>query len=123
MWQFEAYGFIPNGTSGVSIMQIHGENSPVITVLTLRVYNGTLMNYEQTAIEPEIYDRWIKYNVIHDADAKRLTVFLDGVKKLEYVDHQGPSKFYFKCGVYAGNIHQASYYMESRWRNITVLKK
>nr|XP_016482008.1 PREDICTED: citrate-binding protein-like [Nicotiana tabacum] len=47
VWQFEAYGYVPSGTTGVSIMQIFGASTSA-TTLMLRVYNGDLTN----AIEP-----------------------------------------------------------------------
>ena len=59
-------------------------------------------------------------NVMHDVDAKKITVFVDGVQKLE-LECNGPNTFYFKCGVYAQIDETNS--MESRWRDIIVLKK
>ncbi|KAK9991228.1 hypothetical protein SO802_026213, partial [Lithocarpus litseifolius] len=44
VWQFEGYGFVPNGTTGVCIMQVFGA-SPPATTLMLRVYNGSLRVY------------------------------------------------------------------------------
>ena len=38
-WQFEGYGYVPTGTSGVSVMQIHrGQGAAPATVLMLHVY-------------------------------------------------------------------------------------
>lgn len=58
--------------------------------------------------------------MIPDVDADKLTVFTNGVQKPE-VEGRGPSTFYFKCGVYTQT--DPSLYMESRWKNIRVLKK
>jgi len=59
-------------------------------------------------------------NVIHDVDANKITMFVNGVQKLE-LEGNGPNTFYFKCGVYAQIDETNS--MESRWRDIIVLKK
>ncbi|KAK6938260.1 Alginate lyase 2 [Dillenia turbinata] len=41
VWQFEAYGFVPSGTSGVSLVQIHGAKSGA-TTMQLRIYKRRL---------------------------------------------------------------------------------
>ena len=119
VWQFEGYGFVPNGTTGTSIMQIHRFSGPA-TVLMLKVYDGQLKFYTRAVVESNIYDRWMRINVIHDVDANKLTVFIDGVQKFE-TDGNGQGSFDFKCVVYTQT--EPSHYMESRWRNIRVLKK
>ncbi|PIN17356.1 hypothetical protein CDL12_09978 [Handroanthus impetiginosus] len=103
---FEAYGYVPCGTSGICIMQIFGADPPNATIPMLRVYNGTLSYYRAPVILPNIYDKWFKLNVIHDIEKSK-------IKRGVY--------HYFKCGVYAQNDY--SYYMESRWKNIRILKK
>ncbi|KAK1262870.1 Citrate-binding protein [Acorus gramineus] len=121
VWQFEAYGYVPNGTTGVCIMQVFGGGNGHATTLMLRVYNGALTYYRSIVlVAHDIYDRWFRLNVIHDVDERKVTVYIDGELKLETADHGGNSH-YFKCGVYA----QAddSYYMESQWKDIRVLKK
>lgn len=67
-----------------------------------------------------IYERWFRVNVIHDVDASKLQVYIDGILKLE-PPGRGGTNHYFKFGVYAQN--DSSYNMESRWKNIKVLKK
>jgi hypothetical protein len=43
VWQFQGYGYVPSGTSGVSVMQIHNEEGAEhSTVLMLHVYDGVL---------------------------------------------------------------------------------
>ncbi|KAJ6793270.1 citrate-binding protein-like [Iris pallida] len=118
VWQFEGYGFVPNGTTGTSVMQIH-RFSPS-TVLMLKVYDAQLRFYTRQVVESDIYDRWMRINVIHDVDANKLAVYVDGVRRLE-TDGNGASLFDFKCGVYTQT--EPSHYMESRWRDIRVLKK
>ncbi|XP_011045695.1 PREDICTED: citrate-binding protein-like [Populus euphratica] len=120
VWQFEGYGYVPCGTSGVCVMQVFGAGGNHATTLMLRVYNGTLYYYREAAIVPNIYDRWFRVNVIHDVDASKIKVYIDGVLMYEALGRGG--KFhYFKCGVYAQN--DDSSYMESRWKGIKILKK
>ncbi|RWR82270.1 citrate-binding-like protein [Cinnamomum micranthum f. kanehirae] len=119
VWQFEGYGYVPKGTSGVCIMQLFGASQHA-TTLMMRVYNGSLSYYRAPILVPHIYNRWFRLNVIHDIGAKKVKVFIDGILKFETDDRGGPSH-YFKCGVYAQN--DDSYYMESRWKGIKVLKK
>ncbi|KAL4182667.1 hypothetical protein AMTRI_Chr11g94340 [Amborella trichopoda] len=118
VWQFEGHAFVPNRTTGVAIMQIllaaHGA-----TTLAITVSNGQLMYYQSQVLDSDIYDRWFKLNVIHDMDAHKVTVFIDGVQKLEVMDRGGHSH-YFKCGVYAQR--NGSYYMESLWKDIKIFK-
>ncbi|KAL2240162.1 citrate-binding protein-like [Sesamum indicum] len=122
VWQFEGYVYVPYGTSGVCIMQVFGSIPPQASTLMLRVYNGTL-SYYRTPVVPNIYGRWLKLNVVHDVEGRRVEVYIDGVLKYEATGRGGPegTSHYFKCGVYAQN--DASYYMESRWKKIRVLKK
>ncbi|XP_047084130.1 citrate-binding protein-like [Lolium rigidum] len=119
VWQFEGYGYVPSGTSGVSIMQVFG-GSETATTLMLHVYNGALRYYDRQLVEDNIYDRWFKLNVVHDVEGSMLTVFIDGEEKLR-VSGRGGDSHYFKFGVYAQN-HDSSF-MESRWKDIKILKK
>ena len=119
MWQFEGYGYVPSGTTGVSIMQVFGGGESA-TTLMLHVYDGTLRYYSGAAVEDNIYDRWFRLNVVHDVDASSLTVFVDGVERLRVPGHGG-DKHFFKFGVYTQ--HDASSCMESRWKNIRILRK
>ncbi|XP_058087334.1 citrate-binding protein-like [Magnolia sinica] len=119
VWQFEGTGFVPNGTSGVSIVQIHGAAKGATTFM-LRVYNGVMKNYVTDVVATDVYDKWMRINVIHDVDVGKVTLFINGTQRYEVKDH-GPGDLYFKCGVYAQN--NASYYMESRWKDIKIYKK
>lgn len=118
VWQFEGHAFVPQGTSGVCIMQIFGA-SVRATTLMLRVYNGSLWYYQQQIVEDNIYDRWFRVNVIHDMGAKLVIVFINNAHKLT-VNDRGGSMHSFKFGVYTQN--NSSYCMESHWKGIKVLK-
>ncbi|CAD6268215.1 unnamed protein product [Miscanthus lutarioriparius] len=120
VWQFEGYGYVPSGTTGVSIMQVFGGASGHATTLMLHVYDGALRYYHRQVVEDGIYDRWFRLNVVHDVGASTLTVYIDGVEKLRAPGHGGDSHF-FKFGVYAQR--NASSCMESHWKNIKIFRK
>ncbi|XVE86609.1 hypothetical protein DITRI_Ditri18aG0047700 [Diplodiscus trichospermus] len=121
VWQFEGYGYVPIGTTGVCIMQVFGATPPRATTLMLRVYNGSLYYYRAGPVVLEnIYERWFRVNVIHDVNASKLQVYIDGVLKVEPPGHGG-TNHYFKFGVYAQS--DSSDCMECRWKSIKVLKK
>ncbi|XP_066311398.1 citrate-binding protein-like [Miscanthus floridulus] len=121
VWQFEDYGYVPAGTSGMSVMQVFdvsGRN----TTLMLHEYGGRFMYYHDEArvVDASIYDRWFRLNVVHDVGAGALTVFVDGEDRLAVVGHSG-YRHYFKFGVYTQM--DPSHYMESRWRDVKVYTK
>ncbi|WVZ88505.1 hypothetical protein U9M48_035022 [Paspalum notatum var. saurae] len=81
VWQFEGDGYVPAGTSGASVMQIHtaGEGSAAHeTVLMLHVYDGVLRFYNGAAVQRSIYDRWFQLNIVHDVAASTVAVYVDG---------------------------------------------
>ncbi|KAG4389740.1 hypothetical protein AAZX31_06G142400 [Glycine max] len=119
VWQFEGQGFVPNGTSGVCIMQVFGADPPRATTLMVRAYNDSLKYYEAPILVPNIWGRWFQLNVIHDVEASNVKVYFDRVQVYEATGHGGYSH-YFKFGVYTQN--DPSYYMESQWKGIKVLK-
>ncbi|KAK1406818.1 hypothetical protein QVD17_38426 [Tagetes erecta] len=120
VWQFEGYAFVPHGTSGATIVQIHGAAHGNTTLL-LRIYNGDMTYYDGEVIATGLYDKWFKVNLIHNVDEGRLMVYINDVKKFESHD-EGPGDLYFKCGVYGASSGK-SQYMESRWRDIKIYKK
>ncbi|XP_057446054.1 citrate-binding protein-like [Lotus japonicus] len=120
IWQFEGYGFVPNGTSGATVAQIHGA-AHAATTLILRIYNAHMRYYSKDLVAENLYDKWFRLNIIHDVCGGTVTVFINGEKKFHTKDH-GPGDLYFKCGVYAAPSN-ISYYMESRWRDIKIYKK
>ncbi|KAK7282374.1 hypothetical protein RIF29_11081 [Crotalaria pallida] len=120
VWQFEGQGFVPRGTSGVCIMQVFGATRPRATTFMLRTYKGSISYYRTPVLVPNIWGKWFKLNVIHDVERSNVKIYIDGVLVHE-ASGRGGAKHYFKVGVYAQD--DASYYMESRWRGIRILKK
>jgi len=121
VWQLEGYGYVPSGTFGMSVMQIHdGKGTAHSTVLMLHVYDSVLRFYSGTAIEAGIYDHWFRLNVVHDLGASTVTVYIDGRRKYDASVIPSDS-FYFKFGVM--QHHDQSGCMESRWTNVTLYTK
>uniref|UniRef100_A0ACD5VZE5 Uncharacterized protein n=1 Tax=Avena sativa TaxID=4498 RepID=A0ACD5VZE5_AVESA len=127
VWQFEGEVYVPAGTTGASVMQIFGAApAQQATTLMLHVYDGNLTFYHdlRRVLAENIYDRWIRLNVIHDVADRSIVVYVDGDERLRY---RGPGSssapHYFKFGVYKQSHHQPSYLMESRWRNVAVFTK
>ncbi|KAL6641837.1 hypothetical protein ACP70R_020018 [Stipagrostis hirtigluma subsp. patula] len=124
VWQFEGYGYVPAGTTGVSVMQVFGAPpaSGHATTLMLHVYGGRLVYYrdETRVVDGDICDRWFRLNVVHDVDAGELAVFVDGDERLR-VAGRGRSVHTFKFGVYTQT--DPSHRMESRWRDVKVFTK
>ncbi|KAJ1264898.1 hypothetical protein BS78_08G037200 [Paspalum vaginatum] len=122
VWQFEGDGYVPAGTSGASVMQIHtGEGAAHATVLMLHVYDGVLRFYDGAAVERGIYDRWFRLNVVHDVAASTVAVYVDGRRRFGASVIPSDS-YYFKFGVYMQHQDQSSC-MESRWTNVTLYTK
>ena len=111
VWQFAGYGYVPSGTSGMSVMQIHNEEGAAhAMVLMLHVYDSVLRFYDGAAVEADIYDRWFHLNVVHDVGASTVAVYVDGRRK--FGASVIPSKsYYFKFGVYMQH-HDVSPLME-----------
>lgn len=124
VWQFEGYAFVPKGTSGVTIVQIHGAAHGA-TSLQLRMYDdggiGDVRYYKYDLVASDLYDKWFRVNIIHNVDKGKIKVFIDGVEKFVVKD-QGPGDLYFKFGVYAAPANSSNY-MESRWKDIKLYKK
>ena len=111
VWQFEGYGFVPNGTSKATIAQIHGAAHGATTII-LRIYDGDMRYYSKDLIAKDLYDKWFRLNIVHDVDGGKISVFINGVEKFRVKDKGvGSNLLYFKCGVYDAPAN-ISYYME-----------
>ena len=100
-------------------MQVFGASGHA-TTLMLRTYNGALSYYRDPVLDPDVYNKWFRLNVIYDVEARKLEVYINGVLKFK-APGRGGKFHYFKFGVYSQD--DGSNYMESRWKGIKVLKK
>ncbi|CAN1235089.1 Citrate-binding protein, partial [Linum perenne] len=112
VWQMEGEVYVPKGTSGASLMQVHGGHGVSSTVM-VRIYNGDLRYYSGTVLAHNMYNKWFKLNMIHDAKAQKVAVYVDGKEVFRHDARGKAPDFYFKCGVYAAPKDH-SHYMESR---------
>lgn len=120
VWQFEGQLYVPSGTSGVCIQQVFGGAS-TSTTSQLRVYSGSLAHYT-TTLDSNIYNKWIRVNVIHNVGANNVKIYLNGEQNPRFDGPgRGASTFYFKFGVYTQD--GSSNYMESRWRGIKIFRR
>jgi hypothetical protein len=111
---------VPQGSTGVIIMQVFGAATEA-TTLQLRIIDGDLKYYNKNVVAANVYNKWVRLNVIHNVGAAKVTIFIDGIQKLEMNGH-GRDTHYFKYGAYAA-LTGSSNYMESRWKGIKVFKK
>lgn len=121
MWRFQGYGFVPNGTSAVTISQIHGAVEDASTIIP-RIYNGDMRYYSGDLVATGFYDKWFRLNLIHDVGQGTVTVYIYGDEKYSTKDKGQGDGMYFKCGVDAAP-KDISYYIESGWRDIKIYKK
>jgi hypothetical protein len=123
VWQFEGDVYVPAGTSGTSVVQIHNENGgKPATTMMLHVYNGTMRWYSGREVEGCVYGRWIRVNVVHDVGASTVAVYVDGAPRVAAVAVKPSRSHYFKFGVYMQH-HDVSPLMVARWRNVSVYAK
>ncbi|CDW82675.1 UNKNOWN [Stylonychia lemnae] len=120
--QFEGEVFVPKGTSGVNLLQIFGGDSSkgIATSFMMQIFDGTIKHYTNEVIQKNCDDRWIKVNLIHNADSGKIQLFLDGVNVFNSHDN-GHDTHSFKCGAYSSI--NASDKMIVLWRNLKIFVK
>jgi hypothetical protein len=117
--QFEADVLVVTNTSRVSIMQVFGADERA-TSLQLRVYDGSLKQYEDETLLSNIYGQWFHLNVTHDVATHEIQIFING-KLVQTTKDNGGKEWHFKCGVYAQD--KPSQKMEVFYRNIKIYQK
>jgi hypothetical protein len=118
--QFEGELRVSAPTNDESAMQIFGNDGSGATTLMIRSYSrngGTLRGGGKDLIT-NIYDKWVRINVTHDATANRYSIYINGSLK---VSANGPNgTHYFKYGVY-GTLRTSS--AQHEWRNVHFYRK
>ncbi|HUB66879.1 MAG TPA: polysaccharide lyase family 7 protein [Candidatus Methylacidiphilales bacterium] len=100
--QFSADFLVEPGTNNVSIFQIFGNTGRATTFMLWVTRNGSLSHYgDEVIAQGNIYNKWQHLNVVHDADAGEIDVYLNG-KHCATFQGGGPHTHthYFKFGVY-----------------------
>ena len=65
----------------------------------LKAYGGDLKHYDREVVLKNAYEKWMRLNVIHNADTGEVKEYIDNQLVGTFKDN-GPATHYFKCGVY-----------------------
>jgi hypothetical protein len=118
--QFEGELRVTAPTNDESAMQIFGNDGPGATTLMIRSYSrnsGTLRGGGKD-LATNVYGKWMRINVIHDATANRYSIYINGELK---ASANGPDgTHYFKYGVYA-TLRTPS--AQHQWHNVHFYRK
>jgi hypothetical protein len=118
--QFEGELRVHGPTDDESCMQIFGNDGEGATALMIRAYatdNGTLRGLGKV-LATNVYGRWLKINVVHDATADTISIYVGGSLVASGTGPDGDH--YFKYGVY-GTLKTAS--AHTQWRNVRFFQK
>lgn len=115
--QFEGEFFMikaggPEAGDDVSIMQVW--LSHIVSVSDKD--NGSVY-HKGKAVASNLIGKWVKLNVIHDADQKTIEVYFDGQLKVSTTSKES-NPYYHKYGLY----NEADANPEIKWRNIKYYK-
>lgn len=119
--QFQGYVRVSSPTNDEAIMQVFGAEGGA-TAAMVRAFSssgGSLRIYSGTTIATGVYGVWRRLNVIHDANANTIKVYVDGSLKWSGAD-RGDATHYFKYGAY-GTLRTSSAKVE--WRDTKFFRK
>ncbi|HTV48338.1 MAG TPA: polysaccharide lyase family 7 protein [Phycisphaerae bacterium] len=126
--QFSADVYVPSGTSGVCIMQIHtGDKRPPhmhvgATIMMVFVIDGSLHFYSsKNIIATNIYNRWFHLNVMHNTKNNHIDIYVDGQLSYSTIYRGKARDWYMKCGVYTQR--GASPEMQAYFHNVHLWSK
>jgi hypothetical protein len=116
--QFEADVMVVAGTDGPSVMQVFGGqiHATAFMLKATSAEGGTVRRYDNEVLKTNVYDKWFRLNVIHEAlpaGIGKVKVYIDN-QHVGTFDDRDTATHYFKCGVYG----PASARAETRFRNI-----
>lgn len=120
--QFEGELKVTAGTDDESAMQIFGNDGDGATTLMIRSFSkngGTLRGGGKDLIS-NIYGKWVRINVTHNATATggSYSIYING--KHVHTNNGPKGDHYFKYGVY-GTLKTAG--AEHQWRNVHFYRK
>jgi Alginate lyase len=125
--QFSADVYVPSGTSGVCIMQIHTGDKKVphahvgATIMMAFVIDGTLHFYSKNIITQNVYDHWFHLNVMHNTKNNHIDIYINGQLRYATIYHGKANDWYMKCGVYSQR--HASPEMQVYFQNVKLWTK
>ncbi|WP_265867760.1 carbohydrate-binding protein [Streptomyces sp. SKN60] len=97
--QFECDMKISSGAHNVCVQQVFGGATAATAFMALAMNTNSINHYGTTLIHSPVYDQWIHLNVVHDAGAGKVYVYVNGQLKNTFND-RGDNTHYFKCGIY-----------------------
>jgi len=97
-WQFEGWVNIPPGINGGSVHQVF----KFLMIVGYSNDGGELRQHSQQRLNATgVIDKWVRVNTIHDADAGKAEVYIDGTLRGTVVSKSpGPNGWYHKYGIY-----------------------
>ncbi|MFE5914937.1 carbohydrate-binding protein [Streptomyces wedmorensis] len=118
--QFECDMKITSGAHNVCVQQVFGGATAATAFMALAMNTNSITHYGSTPIHSPVYDQWIRLNVVHDAGAGKVYVYVNGQLKNTFND-RGDNTHYFKCGIYGRS--GMSPYSEVFVKNIHLYRK
>src|SRR5688572_16087543 len=115
-WQFEGWVNVKAGVNGGCIHQ-------VFKFLMIVAYPNDGGEFRQHSYQrlaaTGMYDKWVRVNTIHDADAGRADVYIDGTwRGMTPSNSPGPNGWYHKYGIYNSSGTRPVV----QWRNVRFFK-
>jgi len=111
-WQFEGWVNIPPGINGGSVHQVF----KFLMIVGYSNDGGELRQHSQQRLNATgVFGQWVRVNTIHDADAGRAEVYINGTLRGTVVSKSpGPNGWYHKYGIYNSSGSNP----EVRWRDV-----
>lgn len=118
MRQFEGSVLVSAPTDNESLMQVFGGSTHATAAMFRGGFNvngGEIRHGSHQTLISGIYGKWVKLNVIHDADGGTVTAFINNQQVGQWKDN-GFAKHYFKYGAYG--THDDAHPANVKWKNI-----
>jgi hypothetical protein len=97
-WQFEGWVNVKAGVNGGCVHQVF----KFLMIVAYPDGGGELRQHSYQRLNATgVYDKWVRVNTIHDADAGRADVYIDGTwRGMVRSNSPGPEGWYHKYGIY-----------------------
>jgi MYXO-CTERM domain-containing protein len=115
-WQFEGWVNVKAGVNGGCVHQVF----KFLMIVAYPDGGGELRQHSYQRLQATgIYDRWVRVNTIHDPDAGRADVYIDGTwRGMVPSASPGPNGWYHKYGIYNSSGTRPVV----QWRNVRFWK-
>ncbi len=118
--QFQGEVRVKASTNGTCVYQVFGgqTHATALMIVAHNVSGGDLRRYDAETLATSVYGKWVRVNTIHDANANKVSVYINGSLKGTFAD-RGDATHYTKYGVYNGSASSP----QSEWRNVKFWRK